>query len=200
MINNLAGASVVVAILLTSACSEAPQTKPEAKAAPAAPVSGQIAFWEMYKSAHTWAKDALPLTLKSKELSGIKNEAGKFGQWTATFGSPSQREVQTFTYSVAAVAPDIAKGVNESHALPWRGPTQEVMPFDTYDFSVDSDAAYKTASAKAETWLKAHPGEEASLILGNATRFKRPVWAVLWGDEKTGYLVLVDSKSGKIVK
>jgi len=204
MMNNLARAALVVAILLTSACSEAPKpdrkTEPEATAAPAGPVSGKTAFWKMYESAFTWARDLVPLTLESKELSGIKNEAGKAGEWTVTFASPSRREARILTYSVAAFGSDIHKGVTVGKDSPWRGPTRYVIPFDISDFSVDSDAAYKTALAAAATWLKAHPGKEASLMLGSSSRFKGPVWAVLWGEQESGYTVFVDAKSGTIVK
>jgi hypothetical protein len=204
MMNNLARAAVVFAILLTSACSEAPKpaskTAPEAAAAPAVPISGKDAFWKMYESAFTWSRDLVPLTLQSKELSGVKNEAGKAGQWTVTFVSPSRREAMILTYSVAALGSDIKKGVTMGHASPWNGPTKYVIPFDSSDLSVDSDAAYKTALTVAEPWLKAHPGKEATLTLGTAARFRGPVWAVLWGEQESGLTVFVDAKAGKIVK
>lgn len=201
-------AAVLACILLFTSCSQSPKASPksEAEAAkpsvPAGPVSGKTAFWEMYKSAHAWATDKVPLTLESKTVAGVKNESGKAAMWTATFGSPRKHEARTFTYSVAAQDPDIAKGVSVGRALPWSGPTQSAMPFDTADFSVDSDGAYQTALAQTQAadWVKRHPGKEPSLAMGNASRFDGPVWLVHWGDQKSGYAVYVSAKSGAVVK
>jgi len=197
-------AAVLAGALVLASCSQPP--KPAAvdgakeTAEPAVPVSGKTAFWEMYKSAYAWARDATPLALESKKSGGVKDEAGNFGMWSATFGSLSRREARTFSYSVVKSPPDIYKGVTIGKSLPWSGPTREALHFQTADLVVDSDAAYKTASAQAAPWLKKHPGVEASLTLGNAARFHGPVWYVLWGDKKTGYSVYVDSKSGVVVK
>ncbi|MBZ5505769.1 MAG: hypothetical protein LAO78_09795 [Acidobacteriia bacterium] len=204
--NRLMAAAVLACILLFTSCSQPPKASPkgEAEAAkasvPAGPVSGKTAFWEMYKSAHAWATDKVPLTLESKTVAGVKNESGKAAMWTATFGSPRKHEARTFTYAVAAQDPDIAKGVSVGRALPWSGPTQSAMPFDTADFSVDSDGAYQTALAQAADWVKRHPGKEPSLAMGNASRFDGPVWLVHWGDQKSGYAVYVSAKSGAVVK
>ncbi len=86
------------------------------------------------------------------------------------------------------------------NSLTWNGPTPTALAFTTTDFAVDSEAAYTAASAQAAAWTKSHPDKEVSLTLGNAARFKGPVWYVLWGDKKSGYSVLVDAKTGTIVK
>ncbi len=110
MRSNLWKASALFVTLFFAAC-ENPKPSGEAAATPTpavvGPVSGKTAFWEMYKSAHSWASDLVPLALESKSVSGIKNEAGKAGMWNATFGSPSRREARVFTYSVIASPPDI---------------------------------------------------------------------------------------------
>ncbi len=205
MRSNLWKASVLFVTLVLTAC-ETPKPSGEAKTeaagatAPLGPVSGKAAFWEMYKSAHSWAADLEPLQLESKSVPGIKNEAGKAGMWTATFGSPSRREARVFTYSVIANPPDIFKGVTVGNPMTWNGPTPQALSFTTSDFAVDSEAAYTAASAQAAEWEKSHPGKEISLTLGNASRFNGPVWYVQWGDKKSGYAVFVDAKTGTIVK
>ena len=204
--NRVKIAALVVTLVLTSC--EAPKpagdTKPDSasKAAPAPeqPVSGKTAFWEMYKSAHSWAPDLVPLALESKTVPGIKNEAGKAAMWSATFGSPRRKEARVFTYSVVSRPPDIYKGVTVSNPLPWAGPTPAALAFTTSDFAVDSDAAYTTASAQAAPWAKSHPDKDVSFTLGNASRFPSPVWYVLWGDKKSGYSVFVNAKTGAIIK
>jgi hypothetical protein len=207
MHGNLWKASALFLTLVLAAC-ESPKPASEATAdsgskqasAAPVPVSGRTAFWEMYKSAHTWSADLMPLSLESKSVPGIKNEAGKAAMWTATFGSPTRRQARTFSYSVSASPPDIYKGVTVGNSITWNGPTPTALAFTTTDFAVDSDAAYTSADAQAAAWEKTHPGKDVSLTLGNAARFKGPVWYVLWGDKKTGYSVFVDAKSGTVIK
>jgi hypothetical protein len=154
----------------------------------------------MYKSAHTWAADLVPLALQSKMVPGIKNDAGKAAMWSATFGSTSRHEARTLSYSIDSHAPDIYEGVTVGRALPWAGPAREALPFQTSEFLIDSDAAYKTALSAAGTWVKKHPGQEASLALGNASRFPGPVWYVHWGSDKSGYAVFVNAMTGSVIK
>jgi hypothetical protein len=204
--NHLKAAVLLVTLAFTSC--EAPKPAGEAKPdsvskaaqAPSQPVSGKTAFWEMYKSAHSWAADLVPLALESKTVPGIKNEAGKAAVWTATFGSPRRQEARVFTYSITAKPPEIYKGVTVGSPLPWTGPTPAALAFMTSDFAVDSDAAYTTALAQAAVWAKRHPDKEVSFTLGNASRFPAPVWYVLWGDKKSGYSVFVNAKTGAVVK
>jgi hypothetical protein len=201
MVGKCLRAAVIGAVLLLTACSDSSNTSTENKnAGPSTPVTGKTAFWEMYKSAHSWAADLVPLKLESKTIPGIKNDGGNAAMWSATFGSSRKREAIELTYAVAAHAPDIYKGVSIGHAVPWGGPNRDAMPFQTSDLQTDSDAAFKTASADADAWLKKHPGQDVSFQLGNAARFPAPVWYVLWGDKKTGYSVYVNTVTGKVVK
>jgi hypothetical protein len=196
-------ALLAIAVLLMTACSDAPKAAPAPTDATASvtAVSAKTAFWKMYKSAYSWANDLVPLKLESREVPGIKNDGGNAGMWSATFGSYSRHEAVVFSYAVAAHPPDIYKGLNVGHPMPWRGPSRDVMPFQTSDLVVDSDAAYKTASGQAQAWLQKHPDKQVSFLLGsNSTRFVTPVWYVLWGDNKSGYSVFVDAKSGTVAK
>jgi hypothetical protein len=200
-------ATAIVATLLLSACSDEPKpaakVETEAKKEPAkAPeaVTAQSAYYEMYKPARTWAPDLLALSVTSGEVPNIKNEGGKAGMWTAVFVSPSKKEARTFTYAVADSGPDIRKGNNIGNAIPWGGATPTSKPFSNSEFVKDSDAAYKVAAEKADTWLKAHPDEKASLRLGNASRFSAPIWYIMWGSTKNGYAALVNATTGTIEK
>ncbi|HEY6274584.1 MAG TPA: hypothetical protein VIX19_21570 [Terriglobales bacterium] len=162
-------------------------------------VSAKTAFWEMYKLAHSWATDLVPLKIESKKIPGTRNGGGKAVVWSATFGSSGRHEARVFTYSAITQAPDVRKGVTVGNPLPWPGPTRDALPFDTGDFAVDSDAIYNTAFLQASSWAKAHPDKEVTLSLGNASRFSAPVWYVLWGDSKSGYAVFVNAKSGAVI-
>ena len=202
MSRNCLKAVLSIAVLLLAACSEAPKEKETSteKPFPSEPVTGKTAFWELYKSAHSWAADQVPLKLESKTAPGKKNEEGKAAIWVGTFGSSRRKEAITITYAVAPNPPDTLKGINIGHAFPWGGPTPQALQFQTSDLATDSDAALKTASEQAGPWLKKHPEKEVSFTLGHAARFKAPVWYVLWGDSKNGYSVFVDAKTGEVAK
>jgi hypothetical protein len=199
-------ATVMVATLVLSACSEAQKpavVESEAKKAPAkAPeaITAQRAFYETYKPARAWATDLLALSVTSGDVPNIKNEDGKAGLWTVIFVSPSRKEARSFTYAVADSGADIRKGVNVSNALVWSGATPASKPFSNSEFVVDSDAAYKAALERASGWLKGHPDQKATFRLGNASRFASPVWYVMWGTTKNGYAALVNATTGAIVK
>src|SRR5207249_4226837 len=109
--------------------------------APAVPVTAKTAFWEMYKAAHAWAPDMLPLTIEAKTISGIANEGGKAAMWKATFGSLAKKQYAIFTYSIADRPPDIHKGVVAAGAVPWAGPSQEALTFQSSELTIDSDEA-----------------------------------------------------------
>jgi hypothetical protein len=199
-------ATAMVATLALSACSEAPtpaKVETEAKKEPAkAPeaVTAQTGFYAAYKLARSWATDLVGLSVTSGEVPNIKNEDGKAGLWTVVFVSPSRKEARSFTYAVADSGADIRKGVNVSNALVWGGATQASMPFSNGQFTVDSDAAYKTAMGKAADWVKTHPNEKVTFRLGNAVRFGAPVWYVMWGSTQNGYAALVNATTGLVVQ
>jgi hypothetical protein len=201
--------ALLVAVLALTACSGPSSTSASNKTdaekaepvAPPAPVTAKTAFWEMYKSAHAWAPDMLPLTIEAKTVTGINNEAGKAAMWEATFGSPSLKQYAKFSYSVVARPPDIRKGVTAAGAVPWAGPTREALTFQSSELTIDSDEAYKTAFEKAASFLKEHPAVPLTTIsVGAASRFPGPVWYFLWGDKKLGFYQLVSASTGKALK
>ena len=199
----IAGAVVIV----MSACSKGPQTtakveteaKQEQPKAPEA-VAARTAFFQMYKPARAWATDLLTLTLKSGEVPNVKNEEGRAGLWTAVFVSPSRHEARTFSYAVADSGADLRKGINVSDKQTWNGATPSSKAFVNAEFSVDSDAAYKAASQKAAGWLKTHPTAKVAFVLGSSSRFPGPVWYIMWGTSKNGYVAYVDASTGAVVR
>jgi hypothetical protein len=193
--------AAAAAALALAACSSAPQptagTAPApttAAAKPAEPVSGKTAFYAIYKQARPWATDLVALSLSSGELPGFNNQDGKAALWAAVFASPSLHQARHFTYAIAD-AGAVQKGVTAGVAEAWSGATKEAMPFQNSAFTVDSDAAYKTAADKAADWLKAHPDKKFSLTLASAARFPAPVWVVMWGDSR----LYVNAASGELV-
>jgi hypothetical protein len=206
MVRNRLKIVVIAAVLLITSCSQVPRNASGAtsttkeSSGPAQPVTGKTAFWEMYTAAHSWARDLQPLGLESRSVPGVTNADGKAGMWTATFGSSSRREARVYTYSVTN-GPNIYKGTTVGSALVWNGPSRESMPIVPDSFTIDSDAAYKTASAQAADWLRKHPGKDVAITLGhNSSRFSDPVWFLFWGDKKSGYAVYVNATTGAIMK
>jgi hypothetical protein len=204
----LIAATAVAAVVAMTACSEAP-TPTEIKKAevetkkeppkPPEPVAAQTAFYEMYKPARTWAPDLLALSLISNDVPSVKSEGGKFPMWTAVFVSPSRREARTFTYSVVDDGVNVHKGVDAGGAQSWTGATPKSRPFQTTEFVVNSDAAYKTAYAKAEAWVTKHPDKKVAFSLGSAARFPAPVWFIIWGSTTSGYAVYVNATTGMVI-
>ena len=201
----------LAAAMVFTACSEAPKpaadTKKEQAApkkeeapVPSGPVAAKSAFYEMYKPAREWAADLLPLTLTAGDIPGMTNEAGKAARWTAVFVSPARKEARTFFYAVADHGPDTHKGVTSGGTQTWTGETPKSRPFQITQFAIDSDAAYKTAATKAAGWLKGHPGRKPEMVLANSARFPGPVWQVMWGTQKNGYVTWIDATSGVPVK
>lgn len=198
----------VLATLLMAGCAGS-GTAPAAKNAPepstvsaATPeiISAKTAFWPMYKAARSWSPDVVLIRLTAKSLPGFKNESGKAAVWEAAFGSPSLHQYRLFTNSIAAVPPNIFKGVRGGLAMAWGGETRDAMAIDLTQFNVDSDAAFQTGSGLAGDWLKKNPNRElASFDIGQTYRFQGPVWYLQWGDKKAGYSVLVDANSGKVL-
>jgi hypothetical protein len=201
----LIAATSIVAALVVTACSKAPD-KVEAKepiikeaVRPPEPVAARSAFFEMYKPARAWASDLFPLSLTSGEIPGIKNEHGKAAQWTAVFVSPGRREARTLVYSVADHGTSIHKGVFIGGAEPWSGPTPKSKPFQVTEFITNSDQAYEVAMTKAELWVKKHPDKKLTLFLANASKHPGPLWYLLWGDTKSGYMAHVNATTGTLV-
>ncbi len=197
---------LIVAALVFTGCSKGPEKadakEPVAKEAalPPEPIAARSAFFEMYKPARAWASDLFPLSLASGEIPGIKNEGGKAAQWTAVFVSPTRREARTLVYSVADSGTTIHKGVFVGGSQPWSGPTPKSKPFQVTEFITNSDEAYRVAMTKAEPWVKKHPEKKLALFLANASaQHPGPLWYLLWGDTKSGYMAHVNATTGTLV-
>jgi hypothetical protein len=201
--------AAAIAILLVSACSETPTGTTAAndssvkasETANSGPVPAIAAYWKMYESAYKWAPDEVLLKLGPKDAAALTSGGGKAEVWEATFASPSKHEYRELIYATAAHPPDIYQGVNVGHAIPWGGVNRDVMPIEKSQFTVDSDAAFKAATDDAKAWLKKNPDKKLSNFqLGNGYSFPAPVWFVMWGDKKVGYVAYVNATTGKVMK
>src|ERR1700687_5513282 len=98
------------ALLLLSACSEAPKAeKAKEPQKPPEPVTGRQAFQKVYPPARSWALDATPLEVRSVRLS-VKPEKGKADAWEIVFVSPSRGKSKTYTYSIVEAEGNLHEG------------------------------------------------------------------------------------------
>lgn len=199
----LASLIVIGAAVLPSGCSKAPEpvkasTAPVVERKPLEAITGQSAFNQMYRPVRQWAPDAVPLTLTAGENPDVKNDSGKAAMWTGVFASPSRHQARTAFYS-ATDYNATARGVSVGGAQGWAGPDPKSKPFNAAVLFVDSDQAYKTAYEKAEAWVKKHPDKKLGIYLASASKNADPVWVIMWGDMKAGYVAFVNGSSGKIM-
>lgn len=201
--------ALAAAILFLSNCSQ-PSNSPTGdtttvKASESSQTSQQVtaktAYWEMYKSAYKWAPDLVLLRLVPKDVASVQQGFGKAAIWEGTFGSAARHECRAFTYATAAQPPDVFAGVSVGNGMPWGGPTRDVMPIAISEISVDSDTAYTSASNDGSAWLKKNAGKKLTHFqLGNGYSFPAPVWYVMWGDEKSGYVAYINAITGSVLK
>jgi hypothetical protein len=72
--------------------------------------------------------------------------------------------------------------------------------FQLIEFTVNSDAAYKTAFKEAQGWIKSHPGKGLAFSLLNSSHYAMLIRYILWGTKTSGYLVLVNVMTGTVEK
>jgi len=190
-------------LLALTACSESPKTeKAKAPETPPEPLSGRQAFQKMYPAARGWALDAVPLQLKSIDLSQVKAEKGKTGAWQAIFVSPSKGKSKNYTYSAIEAEGNLHQGVFaglEENFTVGRGP---VSLFDIAAIKIDSDQAYDVAAEKSADYIKKNPGKPISYILERTNRLPDLAWRVIWGESvaSSDYSVYVDASTGKFLE
>jgi hypothetical protein len=193
----LAGACLAFLV----SCSESPQTqekKPAEAAKPPEPVGGLSALFQMYRAARSvLGADVEPLQMKSILLTDVKAEPGKAAAWQATFVSPAAGKARTYTFSVVESEGNLHKGVFSGTDESWSG-SRGPKPFPIAAVKVDTDAAYKTALAKAADYEKKNPGKPISFLLEKNEKFPDPAWRVIWGESAgtSSFSVLVDASTG----
>ncbi|HEY6391562.1 MAG TPA: hypothetical protein VIX89_09805 [Bryobacteraceae bacterium] len=190
-------------VLALAACSETPKTEvAKAPATPPEPVTGRQAFQKMYPPARNWALDAVPLQLKSINLSQVKAEKGKTGAWQAIFVSPSRGKSKNYTYSVIEAEGNLHQGVFaglEENFVVGRGPA---ALFDIAAIKVDSDQAFDTAAKQSADYIKKNPDKPMSYVLERTNRFPDLAWRVIWGESvgSSDYSIYVDASTGKYLE
>lgn len=198
--------TLVSAVVLISACSEAPQKIAEkAPELPPEPISGSAAFFRMYTAARGWAGDVQALRLTSIHLPEVKKVPGKAAAWQATFVSPGRKNSRSYTYSVIESTGNLHKGVFAGNEESWGGPRGPVKLFTIPALKVDSDAAYETAlkkGKKAAEYAKANADKNVSFLLEHNNKYPDLTWRVIWGESvgTSNFSVFVDATTGEYLE
>ncbi|HJT86241.1 MAG TPA: hypothetical protein VJ732_00250 [Bryobacteraceae bacterium] len=179
-------------------CSEQPPA-PKVEKTPE-PVTGQTALFRMYQVARTWAPDVQVLKMESILLTDVPQVRGKAGAWQATFTSADKNMARSYTYSVAEEQGNLHQGVFAGAQESWSGASGK--PFVMSTVKIDSDAAYKTARAKAGDYEKTSPTKVISFSLERQDKFPDPAWRVIWGESAgtSGLSILVDASTGEYLQ
>ncbi|MBL8174002.1 MAG: hypothetical protein JNK48_04990 [Bryobacterales bacterium] len=191
------------AILLSSACSEAPKKEAKKKEPekPPEPVTGRYAFYQMFASARNWATDLQPLQLQSIPLKEVKSGEGKYGAWQCMFVSPSKGRLKTYTYSVIEAGGNLHKGVFALQDESFSGSRGQAKPFLIAALKTDTDDVWRTAADKSKDYMKKNPDMPISFLLELTPRFPNPAWRVVWGERvsMSNYSIFVDATSGEFL-
>jgi uncharacterized protein YciI len=186
--------------ILTGCDSPAPVVKtetPKKPEVPTGPITALTAYNAVYKVARQIAPDLQTASITANNLDDAQSGDGKYTEWTIVFVSASKRQATTFVYTTTP-HDNLLKGMNNQGNILWNGPTQAATPFANGDVSIDSDAAYTAASAKAADWLAKNKDRKVTVFaLGHAATLPAPTWYVMWGDKKKGgYAVYVNAATG----
>jgi hypothetical protein len=186
----------LAAILLLSACSDAPPVK-KAPEKPPAPLTGREGFYKTYPAAHTWSTDALPMRVRSIDLNELKAEGGRAAAWEVTYTSETKGRSKVYTWS-AVEAEGIHQGVFGNQDDAWR-PGGPEKSFPIQALKVDTPDVLQTAIEHSVTYFKnlgtkPHP----KFVLEYTSRYPNPSWRVYWGDSVSTaeWSVFVDAATG----
>ena len=193
---------VMPLVLLFTACSEPPKTvEKKAPEKPPEPLTGRQAFQQMYPSARGWAPDALPLEVRSINLSAVKPEKGKAGAWQAIFVSATKGKSRAYTYSAVEAEGNLHEGVFAGIEQDYSGRGAST-PFPISALKIDSDQAYDTAAEKSQDYIKKNPNKTITYLLEQNKRFPDVSWRVIWGESvsSSDYSVFIDGTTGALLE
>lgn len=191
------------ALLLMPGCSDS-TTGEQKTEAPAKPVTGRVALFQMFNAARGWSPDVQVLELHSIHMSEVKSERGKAAAWQATFVSPQSARARSYTYSVIEGAGNLHKGVFAGLEEGWSGHRGVSTPFIIAALKTDSNEVLETAlkNPKVAEFDKKNADKPISFVLEKTDRFPDPAWRVLWGETvgTSSFSVFMDASTGAFLQ
>ena len=187
--------------LILSGCSDQHNESVKKETKPAEAVTGQTALYRMYQVARSWAPDAQILKMNSIHITEVPSVPGKAGAWQVTFVSESKSAARVYTYSVVDAEPNLHQGVFPAPA-PESWSARDDKPFFISAVKIDTDAAYKTALAKASEAAAKQKAPTVSFLLEKVGRFTNATWRVIWGESigTSGLSVYIDATTGEYLE
>ena len=193
----------MLALMMMTGCSSQPTTpapveKPQPK--PAEFVTGRVAFQRLLIAARGWARDAQPYRLESMNTEDSKGKEGKSGVWRASFGSPLQRGVKSYTWS-GEVGPD--RGINPGTEDTYSPTNTNTQVFDVAFLKVDSDKALDVAQKHGGDKLLAKTPDTPTLyVLDWSSATNELIWHVIYGVTRDDHKlkVAVNASSGDFIR
>ena len=187
-------------LLILTGCSEQPQpAEKKEPPKPAEPVTGQVALYRMYQMARSWASDLQVLKMSSIHLLEVPSVPGEAGAWEATCTSASKGRARSYTYSVVESQGNLHQGAFAGQEEDLNAQAQSFL---IAAVKVDTDAAYKTALAKAADYDKKNPHLTISMLLEKDKQYPNPVWRMIWGESvgTAGLSVFIDASTGEFLE
>ena len=185
---------LMMGLMIMTGCSSqtatpTPAEKPQPK--PAEFVTGRVAFQRLLIAARGWARDAQPYRLESIITDDAKGKEGKAGIWRASFASPAQRGVKSYTWS-GEVGSD--RGINPGTEDTYSPSNTNTQVFDVAFLKVDSDKALEVAQK--------HGGVSVIYVLDWSSATNELIWHVIYGVTRDDYKlrVAVNASSGDFIR
>ena len=177
----------------------APAEKP--KPEPTEYETGRMAFQKLYVSARAFAADVQPFRLQSVYTEGAPVSEGKAAIWSATFASPSRRQMKSYTWSGASGENMPERGVSHGTEDTYSPSNSSTRVFDLVYLKQDSSNAFKVAQEHGGAALfKKDPKQPVVFVLEWSPK-NRLVWYVAYGDSRNNskLTVAVDASSGAFI-
>jgi hypothetical protein len=194
--------SILFLLMMMMACGGAPKSAGQQKEKKAPePISGQKAFFRMYRQAFIWANDAQGFKLEPIPLKAIPEHDGLWPAWRCIFVSETNRAMRSFSYSVIE-AEGVREGIFSGPDERYTGPRGQNVPWPTAALRIDSPAAIETAKKHSEKYMKRFPDIPITVVLEKTKELPDAAWRVIWGTsaQASNYSVYVDAATGQYMK
>ena len=165
--------------------------------------TGRTAFYEMYRTARTWAPDVKPFRVQSSPTKESSGADGKAEVWRAWFASATKREVKPYTWSGGTGDDLPERGVSFGPVDTFNPSNASTQTFDANFLKTDSDQAYKAAQEKGgDALLKKSPGTPIIYTLDWDGKSNELIWHVSYGESPLIYKlkIAVDAATGGFLR
>jgi hypothetical protein len=166
-------------------------------------LSGRAAFQKVYIAARGWARDAQPYRIQSISTTDGDGHDGKWAVWRASFASPSQHAVKSYTWSGSAAPDAPSHGITPSSEDNYSPTNSSTQIFDIAFLKVDSDQAVATAQKHGgDKVLEKTPDTPVNYVCDWNHNTNELVWHVIYGAgrDSARLTVAVNASTGEFIR